>query len=142
MTRQPTCSSHSHACNPPHTHTHYRWDDIGFEPSGGPFVGSGCGQGFIWTLFYKNGHRNTSTTLERVWRESAAAGAPRPRAYQIDRCRWNYQGERTDKCDSMFKCEETRMSHKQIQLGKPTPDNQDGRACFYMEGSFKFVIPA
>lgn len=114
------------------------WSSVGFAPAGGEFVGAACGQGFVWTLFYKNGHRNTSTVLDKVWRESAV---PRPRAYQLDRCRWNFQGERTDKCDPSYICSETRLSHKQIQLTSPTKDNQNGRGCFYQKGSHQMLLP-
>lgn len=56
------------------------WDNIGFVPFGRHFIGGNCGQGLYWSLYYKNGERNTTRLLDRIWTE---AGIERPPAYQL-----------------------------------------------------------
>ena len=99
---------------------------VGYEPGKQPYIGGECGQGFLYSLFYSNGNRNCSAGIEEAWQHG---GLPRPRAVQIDRCRWNYQAENTEKhCYDDFTCGEVRAIHKMV---RPDRDGQMGRGCFY-----------
>eukprot|EP00040_Diaphanoeca_grandis_P033198 m.202887 g.202887 ORF g.202887 m.202887 type:complete len:679 (+) comp32838_c0_seq1:506-2542(+) len=103
------------------------WAGAGFKPSGGQFIGAGCGQGYLWTFFYKNGERVESEPIAKAWHD---AGIARPRSFQVCRCLWNFQGDRTDSCGKDFSCGQVRGMHKRIKL-KFGKDNQDGKGCFY-----------
>lgn len=59
------------------------WDNQGFAPYPRNFIGGNCGQGLYWSLYYKNGERNTTELLDKVW---ADVGMPRPPAYQLCVC--------------------------------------------------------
>jgi len=81
------------------------WGDSGFQPAGGNFVGSQCGQGFVHTLL----HKSRSVTARTALR---AAGIPdsEPHAKQIDRCVWNYQTG--VQCPPNFDCRSIKVHHK------------------------------
>lgn len=76
--------------------------------------------------YYSNGNRNCSSGIEDAW---AHVGMPRPRAVQVDRCRWNFQAENTEKhCYNDFTCGQIRAIHKKV---RPDRDGQKGTGCFY-----------
>eukprot|EP00040_Diaphanoeca_grandis_P027886 m.159726 g.159726 ORF g.159726 m.159726 type:complete len:544 (+) comp31152_c0_seq2:208-1839(+) len=104
------------------------WDNAGHAPMRSDYIGSGCGQGYYWTLFYQNGERiETSRAMELAWK---AAGSARPHAFQADRCIWNYQGEHSGRCNKDFECSDVRVIHKRIKV-EAAKDPQRGNGCFY-----------
>eukprot|EP00931_Biecheleriopsis_adriatica_P087088 TRINITY_DN61608_c0_g1_i1.p1 TRINITY_DN61608_c0_g1~~TRINITY_DN61608_c0_g1_i1.p1 ORF type:complete len:441 (-),score=59.72 TRINITY_DN61608_c0_g1_i1:11-1333(-) len=60
------------------------WGDSGHAPFTRPFPGSGCGQGFLHTLFFK---QDSNIVAESV----AHVGATMPQGVMVDRCTWNHQ---------------------------------------------------
>eukprot|EP00038_Savillea_parva_P014778 m.12093 g.12093 ORF g.12093 m.12093 type:complete len:92 (+) comp2907_c0_seq1:214-489(+) len=76
--------------------------------------------------FYSNGNRNCSAGIEATWQH---VNMPRPRAVQIDRCRWNFQSENSlHHCYDDFTCGEIRAIHKKIRRNR---DPTHGQSCFY-----------
>eukprot|EP00040_Diaphanoeca_grandis_P033076 m.201734 g.201734 ORF g.201734 m.201734 type:complete len:480 (-) comp32804_c7_seq4:36-1475(-) len=111
------------------------WGKMGHTPSGGPFTGASCGQGFFWTVFFKNGEAEDSAELNAVYKH---ANVTRPEAFLIDRCIWDFQVEMTtgewgrgNACSPTFSCDQVRVLHKKIRPG--SPQHQEGKACFYYE---------
>lgn len=66
------------------------WGGAGFWPKKNKFIGSECGQGVFWTLFYNNGLDRDDIPLVETSFLQAGLQA-RPEAYQVDMCTWNFQ---------------------------------------------------
>lgn len=73
------------------------------------YPGSSCGQGFLHTLFYK--------TTDGILEAFRHAGIRRPQAGHLDRCAWNFQGERDcgpwPQVEQDFDCDKIVMIHKE-----------------------------
>lgn len=93
------------------------WAKAGFAPAGGYFVGAECGQGYLHTLYYKEG-KKAREALEAAGLEWGSPGSVKME--QIDKCIWNYQTG--SDCPYKFDCNLVRGHHK------PTQRNH-GRDC-------------
>lgn len=75
------------------------------------YPGSWCGQGFLHTLFYKQ-----TAAVAEAFRH---AGIERPRAQHLDRCVWNFMGEKgCHEQEKDFDCNRIVMFHKNGQWCK------------------------
>jgi hypothetical protein len=104
------------------------WDNAGWGPGRSKFTGGECGQGFYWTHFFYNGQARGTALAEESYR---IAGIERPKGFQVDRCRYNYQrwgwwkepwgwvgDESSDQCDFPgFECKKSVLAiHKPFDV--------------------------
>lgn len=94
------------------------WAKLGWQPSGGYFVGAECGQGFWHTFFYKK----KSPEVTNALKDAGLGETGGFEAVQIDRCIWNYQT--SFQCKPSNFCKEVRAHHKPTQ-----PRGSDPNEC-------------
>lgn len=78
---------------------------MGWAPRDYAYVGGECGQGFMYTLFYRSGGM-----VDKVL---SSVGVVVDSA-QLDRCMWNYQTH--NDCVKPFDCSRIRVHHKPAHL--------------------------
>lgn len=81
------------------------WANMGWAPRDYAYVGGECGQGFMYTLFYRSGGM-----VDKVL---SSVGVVVDSA-QLDRCMWNYQTH--NDCVKPFDCSRIRVHHKPAHL--------------------------
>eukprot|EP00931_Biecheleriopsis_adriatica_P063732 TRINITY_DN3865_c0_g1_i1.p1 TRINITY_DN3865_c0_g1~~TRINITY_DN3865_c0_g1_i1.p1 ORF type:complete len:376 (+),score=82.51 TRINITY_DN3865_c0_g1_i1:89-1129(+) len=94
------------------------WGKSGWAPSGDYYVGSECGQGFMYTLFYTS-HEISQQSFKKA---GLPVGSSSFQAVQVDRCIWNYQT--ASNCEH-FDCARVRAHHKPVRTNDKSKNQKE-----------------
>lgn len=87
------------------------WDNSGFKPAGGYFVGAECGQGYMNSLLYQKSSKQGRRAMRLAGLLDDQGRLDGDLEFVVvDRCIWNYQTGH--QCPKPFNCERIRVHHK------------------------------